>query len=236
MENEHRMYAVKPIAVIHTNLTGKFGLPRQFGVIPDLCGTIHFTPEFRDPNALRGLEGFSHIWLLWIFSESVRSGEKPPVTVRPPRLGGNERVGVFASRSPFRPNNIGMSAVKLERVELDTPDGPVLTVSGVDLMDGTPIVDIKPYIPYSDAIPDAAGGFTSALPDLSLELVFPEKLLQKIPPENREELCSILRHDMRPQYQNDADRLYGLTYLSYDVRFRVADGVLTVCEVVPRTP
>jgi len=226
---------MEPIAHIHTNLSGKFGLPRQAGIVDKLKGTITFEPKYRNPIALRGLETFSHIWLLWQFSESKIDPENPPLTARPPRLGGNTKMGVFATRSPFRPNGIGMSVVKLESIEEETAEGPVITVSGVDLMDGTPILDIKPYMPYSDSIPDASAGYTKGLSDLYLEVVFPEDLQQKIPPEHREELIALLHLDPRPQYQNDPDRIYGLTYLDLDVRFRIADGVLTVCEVVPRT-
>lgn len=194
------------IAHIETNLSGKFGVPRQSGVISTLTGRIVFEPDYRNPEALRGLETFSHIWLIWQFSEAVRPGEKPPVTVRPPRLGGNTRMGVFATRSPFRPNNLGLTVVKVESIDLDTPDGPVITVSGVDLMDGTPIFDIKPYLPYADAVPDATGGYTDTLPDLELTVDFPEELLKKIPAANQAELIGILKHDPRPQYQRKANQ------------------------------
>lgn len=234
-------YTFEPIAHIETNLSGKFGLPRQFGVIPDLCGKIVFRQDLRNTDALRGLEEFSHIWVIWVFSESEKADRPVALTVRPPRLGGNIRKGIFATRSPYRPNNIGMSALKIEKIELDTPEGPVIWVSGVDLMNGTPILDIKPYIPYSDSIVSASHGFTSNLPDLELEVVFPEELLKKIPPKNQEELISILHHDMRPQYQHDNERVYGLTYLDKDIKFTIEESddeetpnVLTVNAVVPR--
>lgn len=221
------------VAHIETNLSGKFGVPRQSGVSSTLTGRIVFEPEFRNPEALRGLDGFSHIWLIWEFSEAVRPGEQPPVTVRPPRLGGNTRMGVFATRSPFRPNNLGLTVVKIESIDLGAPDGPVITVSGVDLMDGTPIFDIKPYIPYADSVPDAKGGYTDHLPDLTLQVNFPEELLQKIPEDSREELTGILQHDPRPQYQSQPDRVYGLTYLGMDIRFQIDDTTktLTVVEI-----
>jgi len=226
---------MEPIAHIHTNLSGKFGLPRQAGIVEELKGTIVFEPKYRNPIALRGLETFSHIWLIWQFSESKIDEDNPPLTARPPRLGGNTKMGVFATRSPFRPNGIGMSVVKIDHIDLETEDGPKITVSGVDLMDGTPILDIKPYMPYSDCIPDASAGYTKGLSDLYLEVRFPEELQEKIPPEHREELIALLHLDPRPQYQNDPDRIYGLTYLDKDIKFRIADGVLTVCDILPRS-
>lgn len=226
---------MRQIATLHTNLKGKFGLPRQGTVNSALLGRITFEPEFQNPDALRGLSDFSHIWLIWEFSEVSRSRKGQPYrfqpTVRPPRLGGNKRLGVFATRSPNRPNPIGISAVKLEEVDLS---GPSLLVSGADLMDGTPIYDIKPYIPYSDSIPGASSGFTASLGDLALEVKFADSLLNEIPMENQHELLSILSHDPRPQYQNDPNRVYGLTYLNFDVRFRIDGETLTVVEVVPR--
>lgn len=223
------------IATLHTNLKGKFGLPRQGTVDAALLGRITFEPEFRNPDALRGLEEFSHIWLIWEFSEVARNRKGKPYhfqpTVRPPRLGGNKRLGVFATRSPNRPNPIGISVVKLEKVDLS---GPELLVSGADLMDGTPIYDIKPYLPYADSIPEASGGFTSSLGDLALEVTFPTALLEKIPEENQHELLGILSHDPRPQYQRDPERIYGLTYLNFDIKFRIDGSDLTVVEVVPR--
>ncbi len=227
---------MEQIAHMETNLSGKFGVPRQSGVISALQGRIVFEPEYRNPDALRGLETFSHIWLIWQFSEAVRPGGKPPVTVRPPRLGGNTRMGVFATRSPFRPNNLGLTVVKIESISLDGPEGPVITVSGVDLMDGTPIFDIKPYLPYADAVPDATGGYTDTLPDLQLQVVFPDNLLQQIPEAGRQELLGILKHDPRPQYQRKPGRVYGLTYLNYDVKFSIDDTehTLTVQGIVKK--
>ena len=225
---------MEPVAHLYTNLSGKFGLPRQAGIVPEFKGRIVFAGNFRNPDALRGLETFSHIWLLWEFTESRM--DDVPILVRPPRLGGNAKMGVFATRSMFRPNGIGMSVVKMDSIELDTPEGPVITVSGPDLMSGTPILDIKPYMPYSDCIPEASPGYTEGLSDLFLTVEFPDELLQKFPPENREELVALLHLDPRPQYQRDPERVYGLTYLDYDVRFRISNqDVLTVCEVVPRT-
>lgn len=223
------------IATLHTNLKGKFGLPRQGTVDAALRGRITFEPEFRNPDALRGLEEFSHVWLIWEFSEVTRKREGKPYhfqpTVRPPRLGGNKRLGVFATRSPNRPNPIGISAVRLEEVDLN---GPELLVSGADLMDGTPIYDIKPYLPYADSIPEASGGFTVSLGDLALEVTFPTALLEQIPEENQHELLGILSHDPRPQYQRDPERIYGLTYLNYDIKFQIDGSNLTVVEVVPK--
>ena len=229
---------MKPVAILHTNLKGKFGLPRQGTVNPGLRSTVVLEPEYRNPDAFRGLSDFSHIWLIWEFSDVIAKREqaKEPYvfspTVRPPRLGGNRRLGVFATRSPNRPNPIGISAVKLEEVRLEGPDGPTLVVSGADLMDGTPILDIKPYIPYSDSIPDAAEGFTAGLSDLSLHVEFPKPLLNRVPEENREELLGILSHDPRPQYQRDPSRIYGLSYLNFDVKFRIEDDVLTVVDLI----
>ena len=229
---------MKPVAILHTNLKGKFGLPRQGTVNPGLRSTVVLEPEYRNPDAFRGLSDFSHIWLIWEFSDVIAKREqaKEPYTfsptVRPPRLGGNRRLGVFATRSPNRPNPIGISAVKLEEVRLEGSDGPTLVVSGADLMDGTPILDIKPYIPYSDSIPDAAEGFTAGLSDLSLHVEFPKPLLNRVPEENREELLGILSHDPRPQYQRDPSRIYGLSYLNFDVKFRIEGDVLTVVDLI----
>lgn len=225
---------METIAHIHTNLSGKFGVPRQSGVISALQGTIVFTPEYRNPEALRGLDSFSHLWLIWQFSSAVRPGEKPPVTVRPPRLGGNTRMGVFATRSPFRPNNLGLTVVALESIEWDTPEGPILHVSGVDLMDGTPIFDIKPYIPYADSVPEASGGYTDQLPTLELTVNCSEALLKTIPEKNRDELLGILKHDPRPQYQRQGGRIYGITYLGKNVRFQIDDetATLTVVDII----
>ena len=218
---------LRVIARMESDFPDKFGIPRQSG-LTSLTSRIVFEPEFRDPNALRGIEGWSHLWILWIFSEAVRPGWSP--TVRPPRLGGNERVGVFATRSPFRPNNIGLSSVKLERVEHTENEGDVLIVSGADLMDGTPIIDIKPYVPYADAHPEALGGFAPS-PKETIEVKSPPELLQKLPEGQREALLGVLAQDPRPQYQNDPVRVYGMSFGGWDVKFRVKDGVLTVLSL-----
>ena len=217
------------IARIDTDFPTKFGIPRQSGVVEQLQGRIVFVPEYRNPDALRGIEGFSHLWLVWQFSEAVRDHWSP--TVRPPRLGGNTRVGVFATRSPFRPNAIGLSCVKLDRVELHTPDGPVIYVSGVDLMDGTPILDIKPYIPYADSHPEAKEGFTSQNWERSLKVDFPQEMLEQVPEDRREALIGVLENDPRPPYQKDPERVYGLPFGGTEVKFTVSDGVLTVTGV-----
>lgn len=217
---------MKIIGRIVTDFPSKFGLPRQSGLVEGITGKIVFEEEFRVPEAFRGLEEFSHIWILWQFSEAVREEWSP--TVRPPKLGGNKRVGVFATRSPFRPNSIGLSSVKLERVEYSSAEGPVLYVSGCDLMDGTPIYDIKPYLPYTDSHPDASGGFTDTVNDSRLEVVIPEDILSVIPEGKRDALNGILAQDPRPSYQNDAKRVYGFGYAGCEIRFTVSDGILTV--------
>lgn len=223
---------MKTIAHIYTDLDGKFGVPRQSGVVPALTGRIIFEPEYRIAEAFRGLEEFSHIWLIWEFSKAKQSqGEAFSPTVRPPRLGGNKRMGVFATRSPFRPNNLGLSVVKLERIDFSGKDGPILHVSGVDMMSGSPVYDIKPYIPYADSISEASGGFTSELDDLSLEVEFPESLLSEFPVEKHNEITEILSHDPRPQYQTDSERIYALTYLGRDIKFKVDGSALTVLAV-----
>lgn len=223
---------VKIIARIRTDFPTKFGIPRQSGLIDALKGVIVFEPEYRNPDALRGLEGFSHIWLIWEFSEAVRDTWSP--TVRPPRLGGNKRMGVFATRSPFRPNAIGLSSVKLEGIELNSDLGPVLHVSGADLMDNTPIFDIKPYLPYADCHPDAIGGFIEPLQEHGLVVEFPDQLLGLIPIERHEALLGVLAHDPRPTYQKDPKRIYGLEFAGFDIRFTVRDNVISVCDVVVR--
>lgn len=224
-------HTIQVIARIRTDFPTKFGIPRQSGLVDSLRAQVVFEPAFRSADAVRGLEGYSHIWLLWQFSGAVRSGWSP--TVRPPRLGGNTRMGVFATRSPYRPNPIGLSAVRLERVELDTAQGPVLHVRGADLMDGTPIYDIKPYLPYADCHPDAAGGFASAVEQYHLEVDLPPEWEAQVPPQHREALRGVLAGDPRPSYQKDPARVYGLEFAGLEVRFRVADGVLTVCGVAP---
>ena len=217
------------IANIHSDFPTKFGIPRQSGLVEELTAQIVFTPDYRVPEAVRGLEEFSHIWLIWQFSGAVRDSWSP--TVRPPRLGGNTRMGVFATRSPFRPNEIGLSCVRLLKVEPNTPQGPVLTVAGADLMDGTPILDIKPYIPYADCQPDATGGFTDHAGDFLLEVEFPPELLELVPQDRREALKGVLSHDPRPSYQRNPERIYGMEFAGVNVRFRVAEEVLTVVEV-----
>lgn len=226
MSEEHIIHV---IARIHSDFPTKFGIPRQSGLVEALKATVVFEPEYRNPEALRGIEGFSHLWLIWQFSQAVRKEWSP--TVRPPRLGGNARMGVFATRSPFRPNAIGLSSVKLEGVELDGELGPVLHVSGADLMDGTPIYDIKPYVPYADCHPDAAGGFASQPKEPTLQVVFPEVWLDRVPERLREALTGVLAQDPRPAYQRDPDRVYGLPFGGLEVKFTVSGEVLTVCSV-----
>lgn len=221
--------ALKTIARIRSDFPEKFGIPRQSGLVPSLRSTITFEPEFRNADALRGLEGFSHLWILWIFSENVRDTWK--ATVRPPRLGGNKRLGVFATRSSFRPNPIAMSCVKIEEVRLDGPEGPEIVVSGADLMDGTPIVDIKPYLPYADSVPEAKGGFAATVDKNYLTVEIPEGLLQVFPAEKRDALREILVQDPRPHYQDDPERIYGLAFAGRNVKFKVAGETLTVIAV-----
>ena len=221
---------LKVIAHIHTAFPTKFGIPRQSGLVEELRGEIVFTPEYRNPDALRGLEDFSHIWLVWQFSGAVRESWSP--TVRPPRLGGNERVGVFATRSPFRPNAIGLSCVKLEGVRHEDGLGDVLIVSGADLMDGTPIYDIKPYLPYVDAYPDARGGFTDTTKEYALQVVCPDALLCKVPEEKRPALLGVLKNDPRPAYQHDPARVYALDFGSNKVKFTVDGENLTVIDIL----
>ena len=220
---------MRPVARIRSDFPEKFGIPRQSGVVPELEARIVFEPEFRVMDAVRGLEDFSHIWLIWEFSEAKRDSWSP--TVRPPRLGGNVRMGVFATRSPFRPNPIGLSCVKLLSVDEDPELGPVLRVAGADLMDGTPIYDIKPYIPYADCHPDAMGGFTTTTAMPEVNVVFPDELLQKVPSDKRDALLGVLKQDPRPRYQNDPDRIYGLSFAGMEVKFRVDDKLLTVLEI-----
>ena len=219
------------IARMHSDFATKFGIPRQSGLVEELRSTIVFEPEYRNQDALRGIEDFSHLWIIWQFSEAVRQGWSP--TVRPPRLGGNTRMGVFATRSPFRPNNLGLSCVKLLGVEHTEKYGTVLHVGGADLMDGTPIFDIKPYIPYSDCKPGASGGFTDHTGDFLLEVDFPQELLKKLPEEKRKAAVGVLSHDPRPSYQRNADRVYGLSFAGFDIRFTVAGKKLTVQTVEP---
>lgn len=220
---------IHPIARMRSDFPTKFGIPRQSGLVEVLRSTIVFEPEYRNPDTLRGIEGFSHLWLIWQFSEAVRQDWSP--TVRPPRLGGNTRMGVFATRSPFRPNSLGLSCVKLLGLE-ETKDGTVIHVAGADLMDGTPIFDIKPYVPYSDAHPNALGGFTDTAADFILNVDFPPELLQLLPEEKRSAAIAVLSHDPRPSYQRKADRVYGLTFAGFDIKFTVNERDLTVIDIV----
>ena len=222
---------INVIARMRSDFPTKFGIPRQPHLVEELRSTIVFEPEYRNADALRGIEGFSHLWIIWQFSEAVRSGWSP--TVRPPRLGGNTRMGVFATRSPFRPNNLGLSCVKLLGVEMTKDLGPVIHVSGADLMDGTPIFDIKPYIPYADSHPDALGGFTDTAGEFLLQVDFPPQLLALLPEEKRNAALGVLSHDPRPSYQRKPGRVYGLPFAGFDIRFTVEGERLTVCEVVP---
>ena len=222
------MADITPIARIETPFGEKFGVPRQSG-IADCPGRIVFEMPYRDPEAVRGLEGFSHVWLIWQFDRALRQNWSP--TVRPPRLGGNQRMGVFATRSPFRPNGLGLSAVELERVSLDEPDGPVLYVRGADMVSGTPIFDIKPYLAYADSYPDASGGFTDGDAGERLTVDFPPELLARFDSGERQGLLSALAADPRPRYQDDPERVYGMRYDGRNVRFTVRDGTLFVTEV-----
>ncbi len=217
------------IAHIHNDFKEKFGIPRQSGITDSFLSKIVFEPKYRVKEALRGIEGFSHLWLIWQFSESIRGDWSP--TVRPPRLGGNKRVGVFATRSPFRPNPIGLSSVKLIEVKEIENEGLVLIVSGADLMDGTPIYDIKPYLSFTDSHPEAKCGFSEHVKDYSLEVVFPDKLLSIIDEENRENLITLLSNDPRPSYIKDGGRIYTFSFSKYEISFKVNDGILTVTEI-----
>jgi len=223
------MVNIDIIARMHSDFATKFGIPRQAGLVESLESTIVFEPEYRNPDALRGIEDYSHLWLIWQFSEAVRKDWSP--TVRPPRLGGNTRMGVFATRSPFRPNNLGLSSVRLLGVEHTEKYGTVLHVGGADLMDGTPIFDIKPYIPYSDCHTEATGGFTDTAGDFLLEVTFPTPLLEKLPEAKRDAAIGVLSHDPRPSYQRKPGRVYGLVFAGYDIRFTVEENTLTVIEV-----
>ena len=219
-----------PIAHIRSDFSEKFGIPRQSGLVEELTAAVVFEPPYRVPDALRGLEGFSHLWLIWEFSQARREGWSP--TVRPPRLGGNKRLGVFATRSPFRPNPLGLSCVRLVEVRQDRALGPVLVVAGADLLDGTPIYDIKPYLPYADCKPEAVGGFASQPKGTDLEVDCPDRLLDRVPEGKRAALLAVLAQDPRPQYQDDPDRVYGMAFAGLEVKFRVAGDRLTVTEIV----
>lgn len=220
---------IQAIARMKSDFPTKFGIPRQSGLVEELRSTIVFEPDFRNPDALRGIEGYSHLWLIWQFSKAVRQDWSP--TVRPPRLGGNTRMGVFATRSPFRPNSLGLSCVRLLGVEDTAEFGTVLHVGGADLMDGTPIFDIKPYIAYGDAHPEALGGFTDHAGDFLLHVNFPDNLLNRIPHDKRQALLGVLSHDPRPSYQRSSDRVYGLSFAGLNIRFRVDGENLFVLEI-----
>ena len=218
-----------PIAYMRSDFPSKFGIPRQSGLVEELRSMIVFEPEYRVDEALRGIEEYSHLWLIWQFSQAVREGWSP--TVRPPRLGGNTRMGVFATRSPFRPNNLGLSCVTLVEKRHTQEYGTVLIVGGADLLDGTPIFDIKPYIPYSDSKPEATGGFTDRVGDFLLTVEFPPALLEQLPEDKRAAAIGVLSHDPRPSYQRTAGRVYGLRFGAFDIRFTVEDSILTVQSV-----
>ena len=222
-------FSMKVIARIHSDFSTKFGVPRQSGLVDELEATIIFEPEYRNSDALRGLDGFSHLWLVWVFDQAVRKDWSP--TVRPPRLGGNQRMGVFATRSPFRPNPVALSSVKLAGIEQTAEHGTVLKIRGADLMDGTPILDIKPYIPYADSHPDAIGGFASAPAGETLEVTIPPELLERIPASRREALRGVLAQDPRPHYQDDPDRVYGFGFAGLEVKFSVDGNQLTVLNI-----
>lgn len=224
-------HAMEIIARIRTDFTSKFGIPRQSGLVASLRGTVVFEPAYRNVDALRGLEGFSHIWLIWQFSESLRTTWSP--TVRPPRLGGDKRMGVFATRSPFRPNGIGLSSVQLLQIELQTEQGPVLHVAGVDVMDNTPLYDIKPYLAYTDSHPQATVGFVGEATGGLLAVAFPQPLLAMIPPTQHQALLGILAQDPRPRYQDDSARVYGLGFAGFNIQFTVCNDRLIVCAVTP---
>lgn len=221
---------LRVIAHIQNDFSTKFGIPRQSGLVPQQRSRVVFEPEYRDENALRGLEGYSHLWLIWGFS-GVHMDKWSPM-VKPPRLGGNKRMGVFATRSPFRPNRLGLSSVELVAIEKVPNLGKTLVVAGADLMDGTPIYDVKPYLPFTDSHPDARGGFTEWTLDYHVEVDCPEKLLQKLPESKREPLLKSLALDPRPAYMNDSDEPYGFAYAGFDVRFSVKNGLLTVFDIV----
>lgn len=221
---------IEPVARMRSDFATKFGIPRQSGLVADLRSTIVFEPKYRNPEALRGIEGYDYLWLIWQFSEAVREEWSP--TVRPPRLGGNARMGVFATRSPFRPNSLGLSCVQLLGVEHTQEFGTVLHVGGADLMDGTPIFDVKPYVPYADSHPDAKGGFTDGAGEYLLQVDFPQTLLEKLPEEKRSAAVGVLSHDPRPSYQRKPGRIYGLSFAGWDIRFTVDGDILTVVDIL----
>lgn len=221
---------IEPVARMRSDFATKFGIPRQSGLVEDLRSTIVFEPKYRNPEALRGIEGYDYLWLIWQFSEAVWEDWSP--TVRPPRLGGNARMGVFATRSPFRPNSLGLSCVRLLEVEHTQEFGMVLHVGGADLMDGTPIFDVKPYVPYADSHPDAKGGFTDGAGEYLLQVDFPQTLLEKLPEEKRSAAVGVLFHDPRPSYQRKPGRIYGLNFAGWDIRFTVDGDILTVVDIL----
>ena len=225
----YKTFEMKEIGHIKSDFPEKFGIPRQSGLVKELKAQIIFEPEFNDYNAFKGLEGFSHIWLLWEFSKALRENWSP--TVRPPRLGGNKHMGVFATRSPFRPNPIGLSCVKLEKIEQDKKLGTILHISGADLMDGTPIFDIKPYIPYADAYPEALGGFTDEIPKPTLKVIFEDNCDSILEEEKRLGLTGVLAQDPRPAYQSSPDRVYAMDFGGYEIKFSVNEDILTVKNI-----
>ncbi|MEE3463501.1 MAG: tRNA (N6-threonylcarbamoyladenosine(37)-N6)-methyltransferase TrmO [Candidatus Cryptobacteroides sp.] len=225
---------IRPIADFHCPFGTKFGIPRQSGIIPELEGRIVFRPEYRNAEALRGLEEFDYLWLIWEFSANRGDSGTWSPTVRPPRLGGNARIGVFASRSPFRPNGLGLSAARILRIEKDGPEGPVIHVSGADLMDGTPIYDIKPYVTYADSRPDARSGFVDANSWSTLEVIIPAGIAAKLPEKVRKMISGVLAQDPRPQYHDDPEKIYGMEFDGMDVRFRVHDGIAEVTEIIKK--
>lgn len=226
-------FIIKPIAHIKSDFSEKFGIPRQSGLVRSLTSKIIFESEYAIADAVRGLEEYSHLWIIWQFSKAVRSEWSP--TVRPPRLGGNTRVGVFGTRSPFRPNPIGLSAVKIEKIETDDVLGPVITVSGADLLDGTPIYDIKPYLPYADCIQEATNGFTGRFSEKKLKVECSESLLETVSEDKREALIGVLSLDPRPSYHNDPERIYGMNFADVEVKFRTDGETLTVIDIIKRT-
>ena len=226
---------MQPIAHFRSAFPTKFGIPRQSGIVNELSGSIVFKPEYRNIDALRGLDGFDYLWIIWEFSANKSKEERGAIswqpTVRPPLLGGNTQMGVFATRSPYRPNPIGLSSVRIKQIELSNTDGPIIHVCGADLMDGTPIYDIKPYVTYADSHPNARSGFVDEHHWKELEVRFPKELKRKIAPDSQETLIRILALDPRPQYQDNPNKVYGMPYENYDIRFRVVDGILTVLEI-----
>ena len=225
-------YTLRIIAHIRTPFKSKFGIPRQSGLAETIPAEIVFEPEYRNPDAVRGMDGYSHLWLIWQFSKAVREDGTWSPTVRPPRLGGNTRMGVFATRSPYRPNAIGLSSVKLESVEMTADRGPVLHVRGADLLDGTPIFDIKPYLPFTDSHPDAVGGFSDPVRERSLQVEYPDAFTGRLPADKWEALLGILAHDPRPSYQHDPERVYGMAFAGIEVKFKVDGDKLTLLDII----